>query len=91
MASALSGEGVAEVWAKVEAFFEAARSGGALGRRRQTQAISWMHGLIHEALREEFFRRPEVRARLPEMERAVAEGRLPVVSAAGALLALGRG
>ena len=88
LASGLTGEGVGEVWRLVEDFFRSARVAGVLNQRRRMQAIAWMHGLIEEALREEFYRLPALRARLPELERAVADGRIPALAAAREALGL---
>ena len=86
LASALTGEGVPETWRTTEEFFNIARASGALAARRQAQAVEWMHALIAESLRARFYAEPLVRSRLGMIERAVAEGRLPVFAAAQELL-----
>jgi LAO/AO transport system kinase len=91
LASALTGDGVTEVWHRVEEFFRVGVSGGVLPQRRRTQTVEWMHGIIREALLQEFMRSPHVRARLPAIENAVAEGKLPPLAAAHELLKLARG
>jgi LAO/AO transport system kinase len=88
MASARSGEGVVDVWRKVEEFFRACRLGGVVEQRRRAQTIAWMHGLIQEALQHDFYQMPAVKARLPAMEKAVAEGKTPPLIAARQLLEL---
>ncbi|HLP07469.1 MAG TPA: methylmalonyl Co-A mutase-associated GTPase MeaB [Opitutaceae bacterium] len=85
--SAVTGEGVDEIWAKVEAFFEHCRRGGFLADRRQAQAVEWLHALLAEALKTRFYGAPAVKAELDATELAVAEGRLPAVAAAQQLLA----
>ncbi len=85
--SAVSGEGVDEIWKKVEAFFEHCRRGGFLAERRQEQSVEWLHALLAEALKARFYGAPGVKAELDATERAVAEGRLPAVAAAQLLLA----
>jgi LAO/AO transport system kinase len=87
LASALSGEGIAEVWVTVEAFFKAARLGGMLDQRRQAQSVAWMHALIRESLQSEFYQNAAIIAQRPALEAAVAEGRLPALAAAKQLLA----
>ncbi len=89
-ASARTGDGIASVWETVEAFFANTRESGVLDERRRAQTVEWMHGLIYEALKQEFFSVPAVRARLAEMELAVANGKIPPVAAAQQLLALSR-
>ncbi len=90
LVSALTGDGIADVWTRVQEFFRTARSGDVLMQRRRSQTVAWMHGLIHEALVIDFFRTPDVRGRLPALEKAVAEGKMPPLVAAQELLRLGR-
>jgi LAO/AO transport system kinase len=86
LASAITGDGVPEVWQTTEEFFRLTQASGALAARRQAQAVEWMHALIMESLRNRFYATPAVRARLSATERAVAEGRVPVFAAAMELL-----
>lgn len=89
LASALTGEGVADVWGSVEEFFKTARMGGVLDQRRRSQAVAWMHSLVNEALLHDFYEREAVRQRLGEIEHAVADGKLPALAAAKELLTSG--
>ena len=88
LASALTGEGVAEVWRTVEEFFKVTRGSGELQERRRRQAIEWMHAMIAESLRTRFYSSTKVKARLTEIEQAVASGHTPPLSAAMELLKL---
>lgn len=88
LASALTGEGVAEVWRVAENFFATVRASGELERRRRTQAVEWMHALIGESLRTRFYASALVRDRLPGVEQAVAAGQKPPLAAAVELLKL---
>lgn len=86
LASALTGDGVPDVWRMTEDYFKNARAVGSLTARRRAQAVEWMHALIAESLRSRFYASPQVRARLPALEAAVADGRTPVLAAALELL-----
>jgi LAO/AO transport system kinase len=86
LASALTGEGIPEVWRMVEEYFRTTRSSGDLRRRRRAQNIEWMHALIAENLRQRFYNCPRVKAELAAAEDAVAAGRTPPLAAALALL-----
>ncbi len=86
LASALTGEGVPEVWQMTEEYFKNARAVGSLAERRRQQAVQWMHGLIAESLKTRFYASEAVKARLPALEAAVADGRTPVLAAALELL-----
>lgn len=85
-ASALTGDGLPELWGTVQGFVETTRASGAFARRRQAQERDWMRALVEGALRDRFFTHPRVQVLLPELEGAVMEGRLPAASAAQALL-----
>ncbi|MEO6006359.1 MAG: methylmalonyl Co-A mutase-associated GTPase MeaB [Opitutus sp.] len=89
LASALTGDGVSEVWRATEAFFTSVRSSGVLQARRRTQAVEWTHALVGEGLRSRFYASEQVRQRLPVIEQAVASGTLPATAAALELLSLG--
>lgn len=85
-ASAREGAGVPDVATTIDAFMENVAASGILSKRRRKQTVEWMHALISEGLRARFYGSPEVQARLEATEHAVADGRLPVVAAAQALL-----
>lgn len=84
--SALTGEGVPELWAVVERFVSNTRKSGVFEGRRRNQAREWLHTLVEEQLKAFFFGHPAVRDILPEIERAVTAGELPATSAARRLL-----
>ena len=67
--------------------FRAAIGPDRLASRRAEQAHRWMWREIEETLRDELARHPAVAARLPELERDVADGRVTAGAAARALLA----
>ncbi|HYP15819.1 MAG TPA: methylmalonyl Co-A mutase-associated GTPase MeaB [Opitutus sp.] len=88
LASARTGEGIAEVWRTTEAFFSAVGASGELEQRRRTQAVEWMHALIAESLRTRFYGCGAVKRNLAALEEAVAVGRTPAFAAALEALAL---
>jgi LAO/AO transport system kinase len=88
LASALTGEGVPEVWGMTGEFFANIGKSGVLAARRRAQAVEWMHALIGEGLRSRFYAAPAVQERMPATERAVAEGLMPAFAAAMAMLEL---
>lgn len=85
-ASALSGDGVPELWQVVEAFVDRARASGVLDDRRRQQECQWLRQLVRDQLHARFQQHPAVQALLPDLEEAVASGRVPVVAAARRLL-----
>lgn len=89
LASALTGDGVPEVWRMTEEFFTHVRATGELTSRRRAQAVEWMHALIGESLRTRFYESAAVKSKLPTIERAVADGRMPALAAAIEILRAG--
>jgi LAO/AO transport system kinase len=85
--SAVSGDGIDAIWEKVGEFFDYCRRGGFLQDRRRQQTIEWLHALVIEALKVRFYESPGVKADMAHIEHAVAEGRLPALTAAQQLLA----
>lgn len=88
LCSALTGEGIPEVWQTVAAYVEQAKSSGYFDRRRREQARHWMMQTIRDRLYEAFLHHPDVQAALPELERAVMEGDTSSFTAARQLLDL---
>ena len=91
LASALTGDGVGEVWRTTEDFFKTVRGSGELQRRRRHQAVEWMHAMIGESLRTRFYAAEQVKERLRSVEEAVAAGTKPPLAAALELLKLADG
>ncbi len=86
--SALTGAGLEEVWAQVEAHREVFSASGEREERRRDQQLEWMHTLLHERLLERFDRDPAVRAELERLEAAVRAGDLSPPAAVERLLDL---
>ncbi len=84
--SALSGEGIPEVWSLIEQYRQTLLDSGEFQERRAGQARSWMWSEITANLLARFRKDPTIRARLPELEQAVTAGTLPPPRAAGELL-----
>ncbi len=86
--SAVTGEGIENLWSVVTRFRERAAETGAFKDRRRRQAREWLHALIDQEIRAYFYDRPAVHELLPEVEAAVMNGDLPATAAARRLLAL---
>lgn len=83
--SALSGEGVAEVWDVVGRFRAAVGERG-IARRRAEQARAWMWNEVGETLLTELRKHPEVRRLVSGLEREVETGRSTPAAAARRML-----
>jgi GTPase len=73
--SALTGDGIAELWAKVSEHRERMSAAGALAARRREQQVKWMWSMLEERVMARLKSDPTLRARLPKLEAAVAAGR----------------
>src|SRR5205814_3479193 len=86
--SALEGRGMDTVWAMIEEHRTRLGATGELARKRREQQQAWFWSMIEDGLKRHFLAREDVRRLLPEMEDAVAGGRLTPTEAARRLLAL---
>jgi LAO/AO transport system kinase len=74
--SALTGVGVAPLWEHILDHHRRLTATGALAARRREQQVKWMWALLEDRLRSRLASDPKLKARLPQLERAVAEGTL---------------
>lgn len=84
--SALSGEGIADLWQVVETFRNQTQQSGVFTDRRNAQARDWVYAMVEEHLRTRFYQHPTVNQVFPEVEQAVIAGTLPATIAAQQLL-----
>ena len=74
--SALTGDGVAELWARILAHRERMDKTGEHAARRREQQVKWMWSMLNDRVLGRLKSDAALRARLPAIEAAVAEGRL---------------
>ena len=86
--SARTGEGLAILWEHITAHHDRLTASGALARRRSRQQVKWMWTMLEDRLRTRMGTDPKLKARLPQLEREVAEGRLSPAIAVEEILAL---
>ncbi|MGC9450340.1 MAG: methylmalonyl Co-A mutase-associated GTPase MeaB [Oceanipulchritudo sp.] len=86
MGSAMTGEGIPEIWQVIRDFRETTTASGVFARRRRGQNLDWMRGLIDEALRRRFFSDKAMQEKLASISSAVAGGDLPAVKAVESLM-----
>jgi LAO/AO transport system kinase len=84
--SALNGQGVDAFWAAVNEFQTLQNANGKLAERRKAQSLAWMWERIDAGLKLQFKQNPQVQALLPQMLKAVSEGRVAASTAARNLL-----
>jgi LAO/AO transport system kinase len=74
--SALTANGIAELWNQVLAHKEKMTGSGELAARRREQQVKWMRSMLEERLSARLRSDPAVRAKLRHAESAVAAGKL---------------
>jgi LAO/AO transport system kinase len=74
--SALTGDGITELWEQVIAHKEKMTASGELEARRREQQVKWMWTMLEERLTARLRTDAGVRAKLRQAEAAVAAGRL---------------
>ncbi len=86
--SALTGNGIAELWARVLEHKAKMTASGELSQRRREQQVKWMWSMLEERLTARLRSDPAVRAKLKAAESAVAAGKLAPTLAVEEIAAL---
>lgn len=87
MTSAMSGEGIPEIWSLVEEHRATLAESGELAERRRRQRLAWMWGLIEETLIRDFRSLARSTGRGGKTERALLDGKVTPRRAARELMA----
>src|SRR5215472_15390507 len=74
--SALTGTGIVRMWEQILAHHRRVSATGAFAARRREQQVKWMWALLEERWRRRLAADPKLKTKLPQLERAVAEGTL---------------
>ena len=69
--SALSGQGIAEIWQLIEEYTQFTQTSGFFQSQRQSQARYWLHETIQQFLQQQFYHHPQVATLLNERETEV--------------------
>lgn len=86
--SGRTGEGIAQVWEHIRDHRMKMQANNVWHLKRAEQNVRWMRTLIDEQLRLRLSADPRVKARIPELESLVAQGKIPAPVAAQDILAL---
>jgi LAO/AO transport system kinase len=78
----LTGEGLAEVWAKLVEHQDRMKASGAFEERRRTQQVRWTWQLVRDGLEHALRSHPGVRELAPQLEKAVLAGEVTPALAA---------
>ena len=86
--SALSGQGIEELWANILEFKEATLKSGFFKQHRKEQAIYWLHESIRAKLNTMFYGHTDVQQQLKTIEEAILEGKMSSFKGAELLMDL---
>jgi len=84
--SALTGEGIPQIWETIQSFVESTKSSMAFYKRRQIQERDWVRAIVEDHLLERFYADKEIQQLLPVLDNAVMNGKMPAAIAAQKLL-----
>jgi LAO/AO transport system kinase len=85
--SALTGEGIAPMWAKVMEHHARLSEAGVLAASRRAQQVKWMWAMLEDRVAARLRSDPAIRAKLPRLEAAVGNGHMSAAVAVEELAA----
>ena len=74
--SALTGDGLPVIWQTVCEYRDKMSASGELSVKRKQQQVTWMWSMLEQRLFAKLHADPELKRRLPQLEKAVAAGKL---------------
>ncbi len=86
--SGLQNLGLDEIWTQINKHRDIMTENGAFTTRRRAQQVRWMWDMVEERLRGQLQNHEKLRAELPEIETAVAEGRMAATLAVHEIFAI---
>jgi LAO/AO transport system kinase len=88
--SGLTGDGLEAMWAKIEDHHACHDAKGLIAEKRRRQDVKWMWAMVQDRLQAKLRHDPDLKARTPALEGAVARGELaPTLAAEDIARALG--
>ncbi|MFB4162835.1 methylmalonyl Co-A mutase-associated GTPase MeaB [Alteribacillus sp. JSM 102045] len=88
--SALTGEGVPDIWDIVTSYEKKMKESGFFQERRASQLSEWMDRFIEDELKISFYQNEKVKLNLPELKQKVTAGELPLAQAVKQLMEIYR-
>jgi LAO/AO transport system kinase len=85
--SALTGDGLAQLWETVERHGAVLREAGEFDKRRRDQQVEWTWAMVRDAVLDRVLSHPAVREVRADVERRVRDGELTAALAAQQILA----
>ena len=85
-ASAIENKGINDIWDMILDFIDLTKRNSSFSKRRNNQALEWMHTLIKESLVNKFYDNPEINKEIKKLEKDLLEGNARATSSAEELL-----
>jgi len=86
--SALTGKGIQDVWHMIAKYVELTKSSQKFEHRRKEQSVEWVHRLIEEELKNEFYNDEKIKAIMPGIKDDLLNGKILTIDAVKNLLSL---
>lgn len=83
--SALTGDGISELWQKILDYHTATKASGDFSARRSQQQVKWMWSMLEDRMKASLRASPLIRTKVKQTEAAVADGRLTPSTGADAI------
>jgi LAO/AO transport system kinase len=74
--SALTGDGIPELWKTIASYREKMTASGEFADKRRAQQVKWMWAMLEDRLYARLRSDPELKQKLPKLEKEVAAGKL---------------
>jgi len=84
--SAITGEGIPELWNLILNFEEITKSSGVFNDRRKSQSLEWVYSMIEEQIKKSFYTNPEIIKLFPKIKEEILSGNILPTAAAEKLL-----
>lgn len=84
--SALTQEGISDVWDTIQDYFELTKENGYFNQKRKEQSQYWLLETINQQLRHHFYNHPDIQILLEENKKAVQNNEISPFAAAQLLL-----
>jgi LAO/AO transport system kinase len=86
--SAYTGDGIPDLWTNIINHRDKLTATGDFATRRREQQVKWMWAMVEDRMRARIYSDPALKARLPQIEHDVAEGKLSAAVAVDQIFGL---
>ncbi len=84
--SAITGEGIHEIWEMINKFIETTKASSVFDKRRKQQALEWVFNIVNDYLKESFYGNRNIQKEISNIKNLVLQGDLLPTTAAENLI-----